>query len=142
VRIGGGRTGSIQLPVHSLTSSFPIPTSGRFKIVQDSSEPNLFSMKAPTDSFFLGKPERAFSKRHTEGVVYPVQRKSHGRSAGNLLSPGDAAEYLGIPEGTLAQWRSQRRGPPYLKLEGRLVRYRVADLEAYLSGRLIKTGAD
>lgn len=57
---------------------------------------------------------------------------------GGLLSPGEAAEFLGIPEGTLAQWRSQRRGPSFLKLEGRLVRYRVADLEAYLSGHVVK----
>lgn len=51
----------------------------------------------------------------------------------SLLTPKEAAEYLGIPEGTLAQWRSQRRGPPYIKLEERLVRYRLSDLEAYLN---------
>lgn len=45
-----------------------------------------------------------------------------------LLTPGPAAEVLGIPEGTLAQWRCQRRGPPFIKLEGRLVRYRARDL--------------
>ena len=59
-----------------------------------------------------------------------------------LLTPKEAAEFLGIPEGTLAQWRSQRRGPQYVKLEGRLVRYRITDLEAYLSGHLIKTKVD
>ncbi len=57
-----------------------------------------------------------------------------------LLTPKQAAEFLGIPLGTLAQWRSQRRGPPYIKLEGRLVRYRRSDLEAYLIGRVVETG--
>lgn len=57
-----------------------------------------------------------------------------------LLSPKEAAEFLGLPEGTLAQWRSQRRGPPYIKLEERLVRYRRSDLEEYLSGHLVDTG--
>jgi len=56
-----------------------------------------------------------------------------------LLTPKEAAEFLGIPPGTLAQWRSQRRGPPYIKLEERLVRYRHADLEEYLSGHLVDT---
>jgi excisionase family DNA binding protein len=55
-----------------------------------------------------------------------------------LLTPKEAAEFLGIPLGTLAQWRSQRRGPPYIKLEERLVRYRHSDLEEYLSGHLVE----
>lgn len=61
---------------------------------------------------------------------------SHARP---LLSPKETAEFLGIPSGTLAQWRSQRRGPPYIKLEERLVRYRRSDLEGYLSGHLVDT---
>lgn len=52
-----------------------------------------------------------------------------------LLTCREAGEFLGVPESALAQWRSQRRGPPYIKLEGRLVRYRLSDLETYLSGR-------
>jgi excisionase family DNA binding protein len=56
-----------------------------------------------------------------------------------LLTPKEAAEFLGIPEGTLAQWRSQRRGPMFVKLEGRLVRYRSADLEAHVSFRIVET---
>jgi excisionase family DNA binding protein len=59
-----------------------------------------------------------------------------------LLTSKEAAEFLSIPEGTLAQWRSQRRGPQYVKLEGRLVRYRLTDLETYLSGHVVKTELD
>jgi predicted DNA-binding transcriptional regulator AlpA len=57
----------------------------------------------------------------------------------SLLTPKEAAAFLGIPEGTLAQWRSQRRGPRYIKLEERLVRYRVPDLEEYLSQHSVGT---
>jgi predicted DNA-binding transcriptional regulator AlpA len=57
----------------------------------------------------------------------------------SLLTPRKAAEFLGIPEHTLAEWRSQRRGPPYIKLESRLVRYRQSDLENYLSERAVET---
>lgn len=56
-----------------------------------------------------------------------------------LLTPRQAAEYLGVPETTLAQWRSQRRGPPYIKLESRLIRYRRTDLESYVGQHLIET---
>jgi predicted DNA-binding transcriptional regulator AlpA len=59
-----------------------------------------------------------------------------------LLSPKEAAEFLGVPESTLAQWRSQRRGPPYIKLELRLVRYRQSDLETYLGQHLVETEVD
>jgi len=47
-----------------------------------------------------------------------------------------------VPEGTLAQWRSQLRGPPYIKLEGRLVRYRLADLEAWLARQTVGMEVD
>jgi len=57
----------------------------------------------------------------------------------SLLTPEKAAEFLGIPEGTLTQWRSQKRGPAYIKLENRLVRYRQSDLESYLSERVVET---
>jgi predicted DNA-binding transcriptional regulator AlpA len=59
-----------------------------------------------------------------------------------LLTPKEAAGFLGLPESTLAQWRSQRRGPPYIKLELRLVRYRSSDLEAYIGQHLIETEVD
>ena len=55
-----------------------------------------------------------------------------------LLTPAQAAELLGVPEGTLAQWRSQRRGPAFIKLEGRLVRYRARDLDSYIVGRVVE----
>lgn len=59
-----------------------------------------------------------------------------------LLTPKEAADLLGIPEGTLAQWRSQRRGPPFVKLELRLIRYRRTDLEKYIGDHLVETEVD
>jgi len=59
-------------------------------------------------------------------------------TSATLLTPAQAAKMLGLPEGTLAQWRSQRRGPAFVKLEGRLVRYRPTDLEEYVSSRIVE----
>ena len=58
----------------------------------------------------------------------------HDRS---LLTNEEGAGFLGVSPDTLAQWRSQRRGPRYIKLEGRIVRYRREDLEAYLKEHTI-----
>jgi len=48
-----------------------------------------------------------------------------------LLTPAEVAEYLGVPEKTLAQWRSDRHGPLPLRI-GRYVRYRLPDVEAWV----------
>ena len=56
-----------------------------------------------------------------------------------LLTPAQTAEFLGVTLHTLAEWRSQRRGPPYVKLEGRLVRYRFAELEGYITEHSVQS---
>jgi len=48
-----------------------------------------------------------------------------------LLTPEEVAEITGLSMDTLAQWRSQRRCIPYLKI-GRAVRYDPTDVQAYL----------
>ena len=50
-----------------------------------------------------------------------------------LLTTEEVANRTGLSRETLAQWRSQRRGIPYLKM-GRAVRYDPADIQAYLEG--------
>ena len=49
-----------------------------------------------------------------------------------LLTPADIADWLSVPEKTLAEWRSRRKGPTYIKL-GRHVRYRRSDVELWLT---------
>ncbi len=48
-----------------------------------------------------------------------------------LLSVTQLAELLGVPVPTLYKWRSQGQGPASLKV-GRYVRYRPADVQAWL----------
>jgi len=50
-----------------------------------------------------------------------------------LLTPKDVAELTGLSVETLAQWRSQKRGIPYLKV-GRAVRYDPVDVQKHLEG--------
>ena len=55
----------------------------------------------------------------------------------SLLNTEQAADYIGTQPQTLENWRCNKRyGLPYLKI-GRLVRYRRADLDAWLSDRRV-----
>lgn len=67
-------------------------------------------------------------------------------TAGNTQNPRSpvagtmqAAEYLGLHARTLDNWRSQGRGPRYIRV-GRRIVYRISDLEAYLDDRTVEGG--
>ena len=52
-----------------------------------------------------------------------------------LLNPTEVSHYLGVPIGTLANWRYQGRGPASLRV-GRHVRYRTEDLAMWVEAQL------
>lgn len=57
-----------------------------------------------------------------------------------LMTPQEAAAYLGVEVSTLAMWRSTKRYPlPYVKV-GRLVQYRKTHLDAFLAARTVHLG--
>ena len=59
-----------------------------------------------------------------------------------LLDEKQAAEILTVTPGTLSVWRCTRRYPiPYVKV-GRAVRYRLADLEAFMQSRTVGAAAE
>ncbi|MDT0603422.1 helix-turn-helix domain-containing protein [Thalassotalea castellviae] len=58
-----------------------------------------------------------------------------------LLSAGETADILGLKESTLAQfrWRGDKR-LPWVKL-GKSIRYKLADIEAFIERSTIGKGA-
>ncbi len=55
----------------------------------------------------------------------------------NLLTRKEAAEILGTTEGTLAVWATNKRyNLPYVKI-GRLVKYKLSDLEVFIERRTV-----
>lgn len=50
-----------------------------------------------------------------------------------LLDEQALASLLGLSVSTLRNWRVMRRGPAYIKLGKRCVRYRQADIEQFLA---------
>ena len=64
------------------------------------------------------------------------------RALSPLLSAEDVAAITGLSVETLAQWRSQRRGIPFIKISRNCVRYQQADLDAWLTERIVRVQQD
>ena len=56
----------------------------------------------------------------------------------SLLRAEDVAAITGLSIETLAQWRSQRRGIPFVKLSRNCVRYRQSDLDRWVNERIVR----
>lgn len=58
------------------------------------------------------------------------------------LTRKQAAEYLDLTEATLAQMATRGTGPRFSKLNERLVRYRLEDLDAWIEAHLVDSTKD
>ena len=75
---------------------------------------------------------------YTQNALAPILKNS---LSDPLLSPPEAAAYIGVSENTLSVWRCVGRyAIPFIKV-GRLVRYRRSDLDAWLESRTRTSGA-
>jgi len=54
----------------------------------------------------------------------------------HVLNEHQAARYLGVSAAVLRLWRSEGKGPCYFRAGEKLVRYRRADLDAWIEARL------
>ena len=75
--------------------------------------------------------ERARKGRDTRGKVEAPALSMVTAGYDPLLTIEDVSEWLGIPRGTLYQWRTRKQGPRAIKVGGAL-RYRRAEVETYL----------
>ena len=58
----------------------------------------------------------------------------------DVLTPRQAAQYLGISDSALRLWRSDGRGPRYFRAGQKLIRYRRVDLDSWIESRLSGDG--
>lgn len=78
---------------------------------------------------------------HTQTTTQARPLRTVIESGADLLSDKAAAAVLDVSPGTLSVWRSTGRyGLPFLKI-GRKVRYRRADLQAWMESRTRESGA-
>lgn len=60
---------------------------------------------------------------------------------GDLMTPEvTARDELNVKEKTLANWRSARLGPPYVKLSGGIVRYSRSAVRKWLAANTVDHG--
>jgi predicted DNA-binding transcriptional regulator AlpA len=53
-----------------------------------------------------------------------------------LLTESDAARYLKVTTRALQKWRYSGGGPKFVRISSRCIRYRMQDIESWLSGKL------
>jgi hypothetical protein len=58
-----------------------------------------------------------------------------------FINTAQAAAYIGSSQGVMLNWRSQRRGPRYHGSKD-FVRYRISELDLWMSSRADEVGAD
>ena len=57
----------------------------------------------------------------------------------DLLTTQEVVDLLGVSLDTLAQWRTRKQGPAYIKHKG-FVRYTRVDIDAWLDANRVETG--
>lgn len=65
------------------------------------------------------------------------QKQDHSKAVNRLLPPEEAAPLVGVTVGTLQVWRSTNRYPLKYVKAGRLVRYRLEDIQAFIESRTV-----
>ena len=61
--------------------------------------------------------------------------RRRGYAVKPLLSPKEVGQLIGVTRQRLYSWHHEGRGPPVVQLEGRLLRYRPEDLEAWIDSQ-------
>lgn len=98
--------------------------SGSRKRRGDPGQLNLFD--APQERMAVrSKPASPLRVRTKRIVAVPIDRPV-------ILSPREAAAYLGVAVSTLKSWRAKKIGPLWQRRGARLVFYFPADLDAFL----------
>ena len=67
-----------------------------------------------------------------------MEMNMSNKTLASTVGSDAAAQIIGCAPRTLPNWRAQGRGPRFIRV-GRLVRYRIEDLEAYLTSRIVET---
>ena len=57
-----------------------------------------------------------------------------------MLTEAEAAELLSCTKYALRAWRNRRVGPPFYKVGGRLVRYKLSELKAFAETNRVEPG--
>lgn len=110
--------------------------------LKDSSSPaELKSAEKPSTLASATKSSRA-QKIESDKSGRPARKPARLIDTPKLLTPAEVAGLTGISVETLAQWRSQKRSIPFVKVSHNCVRYRQADLDHWINERIVPVETD
>ena len=66
----------------------------------------------------------------------------HDDAADELLKEADAAEFLKVSVRTLQGWRCSGDGPKFVRVSGRMIRYRRQDLLDWIASRTVSSTSE
>ena len=109
--------------------------AGRLRINKQDSHKERGNLRAQVTGQ-IPKP-MAFHKHSTGSAkVEPVPRKSLGTLPSEVVRPAEAALVLSVSLSLLKKWRAEGAGPRFVRLGGRAIGYRRADLSDWVSARI------
>jgi len=79
---------------------------------------------------------RATSAGQAPALAPPEQAALPIASRAVLLTPDQAADMLGVTPRVLERWRGCGDGPVFVRLTRKTIRYRIENIEAFISANL------
>jgi len=70
--------------------------------------------------------------RETIAALKELKRPARAKGPAGLLDTVSAAKRMGIAKGTLENWRSLGKGPRFIKVGTKMVRYDPRDIDSWL----------
>lgn len=131
---------------------YPVSLSGCLARTPDSLEGQLRLLECFASLFpvFANGPHEGLRTIHfnfrNHSVEYDMAKtqlaKQRTGTPAPLLTETEAAQYLSLTKRALQAWRCQGRGPRFVKVSARAIRYRLSDLETWVEGRLRRSTSD
>ena len=90
----------------------------------------------PVVSSQFRKPDASPTHPLASAKVEPVPRKSLGALPSEVVRPAEAASLLSVSLSLLKKWRVQGGGPRFVRLGGRAIGYRRADLSDWIAAQI------
>lgn len=97
-------------------------------------QPDLFASAAAMPTAVV-KPPAVIANDQMPKVAARPKEVAVVRPPNGLLRVREAAARLGLSKSTLDKMRCEGRGPPFVKITGKIVGYDPADLDAYAQSR-------
>ena len=90
----------------------------------------------PVTAVHLPKSDVSPKHPNAQVKIEPPPRKSLGTLPSEVVRPAEAALVLSVSLSLLKKWRAEGAGPRFVRLGGRAIGYRRADLSDWIAARI------